>query len=98
MATTARQAKTGKARGLSRVRGGMGTASRAVGLLGAIFTYAVRRRMRPDNPVRGVMRPADGKRERRFSDVDYAALGMALRRAADQDVWPPALAAVRFLH
>ena len=94
---TARKGKTGKARGLSNIRGGRGTASRAVGLLGAIFTCAVRRRMRPDNPVRGVMRPADGKRERRLSDFEYAALGTALRRAADEDVWPAAVAAVRFL-
>ena len=34
---TAARSKTGKKRGLSNVRGGMGTASRTVGLLGAIF-------------------------------------------------------------
>lgn len=94
---TARKAKTGRNRGVSNLRGGMGTASRAVGLLGAIFTYAVRRRMRTDNPVRGVMRPADGQRERRLSDLEYAALGTALRRAAEGNIWPPAVGAVRFL-
>ena len=47
---TARKAKTARKRGLSNVRGGMGTASRTVGLLGAIFTYAVRKRMRPTTP------------------------------------------------
>jgi integrase len=94
---TAARAKTGKKRGLSNVRGGMGTASRTVGLLGAIFTYAVRHRMRADNPVHGVVRPADGKRERRLSDDEYAALGAALRAAVVQNVWPAAVAAARFL-
>jgi hypothetical protein len=48
---TAGKAKT-QSRGLTHVRGGRGTASRTVGLLGAIFTYAVRHRMRLDNPGR----------------------------------------------
>ncbi len=94
---TAARAKTGKKRGLSNVRGGIGTASRTVGLLGAIFTYAVRHRMRADNPVHGVLRPADGKRERRLSDDEYKALGTALRKAGAEDVWPAAVAAARFL-
>lgn len=94
---TAARIKTGKKRGLSNIRGGIGVASRTVGLLGAIFTYAVRHRMRADNPVHGVMRPADGKRERRLSDEEYAALGAALREASAQDIWPPAVAAARFL-
>src|ERR1019366_8101780 len=93
---TAVRVKTGKKRGVSNVRGGRGTASRTVGLLGAIFTYAIRKKMRTDNPVHGVMRPADGRRERRLSDDEYAALGKALR-AADDRVWPPALGASRFL-
>ena len=78
---TACKAKTGKKRGLSNLRGGMGTPSRTVGLLGAIFTYGVRKRTWADNPVHGVTRPADGRRERRLSDLEYAALGTALCRA-----------------
>jgi len=93
---TAARAKTGKKRGLSNVRGGIGVASRTVGLLGAIFTYAVRHRMRPDNPVHGVMRPADGRRERRLTDSEYGQLGAALR-AAETQVWPAAVACTRFL-
>jgi integrase len=94
---TAARSKTGKKRGLSNVRGGMGVASRTVGLLGAIFTYGVRHRMRTDNPVRGVIRPADGMRERRMSDDEYAALGAALQAATAQKIWPAAVAAARFL-
>jgi integrase len=94
---TAGRTKTAKNRGLARVRGGKGTASRTVGLLGAIFAYAVRHRMRSDNPVRGVMRPADGRRERRLSDAEYEALGEALRAGNAANIWPPAVAAARFL-
>ncbi|MGH7092267.1 MAG: tyrosine-type recombinase/integrase [Stellaceae bacterium] len=93
---TAARIKT-KRRGLARVRGGKGTASRTVGLLGAIFTYALRHRMRPDNPVHGVMRFADGRRERRLSDEEYGALGAALREGAGEALWPAAIGAARFL-
>jgi integrase len=94
---TAGKTKTSKKRGLARVRGGKGAASRTVGLLGGIFTYAVRQRMRADNPVRGVIRFADGKRERRLTDPEYAMLGEGLRKAEASGFWPPAVSAVRFL-
>ena len=93
---TAVREKSDKKHGLTMVRGGRGTASRTVGLLGAIFTYAVRKRLRPDNPVQGVMRFADGRRERRVSDEEYALLGAALRWA-DGEVWPAGVALFRFL-
>lgn len=91
---TAKIEKTKKPRGKSVVRGGTGTASRTVGLLGGIFTYAVRLGLRPDNPVHGVMRPADARKMRRLNDEEYKELGKALAR---DDMWPPALAAIRFL-
>ncbi len=110
--TTKARKATGKKGGLSNVRGGKGASSRTVGLLGALFTYAVRKRMRPDNPVQGVVRHADGRRERRLADADYAALGAGLAAAAlprsratprkvgapePAGMWPAALAASRFL-
>jgi integrase len=94
---TAGKTKTAKKRGWAHVRGGRGTASRTTGLLGAIFAYAVRHRMRSDNPVHGVMRPADGRRNRRLSDAEYGDLGSALRAGDAAGVWPPAVAAARFL-
>ncbi len=78
---TAGRTKSAKKHGLARVRGGRGTATRTMGLLGAIFAYAVDTGVRPDNPVRGVVRFADGKRERRLSNDEYAALGEAVRLA-----------------
>jgi integrase len=94
---TAARTKTSKKRGLARVRGGKGTASRTIGLLGSIFTYAVRHRMRPDNPVRGVIRYADGRRDRRLRDEEYGALGSAIAKAEAKQIWPAAIAAARFL-
>src|SRR5208283_4519665 len=94
---TVARIKTAKKRGLANVRGGKGTASRTVGLLGAIFSYAIRHRIRPDNPVRGVTRFADGRRERRMSDAEYKMLGTGLKKAAGEQVWPAAVAATRFL-
>ena len=102
--------KVGK--NLSNVRGGRGASSRTVGLLGAIFTYAVRQRLRPDNPVQGVVRHADGRKERRLADSEYAAFAAGLVEAAEPrprktprkaglevkaSIWPPALAVARFL-
>ena len=92
---TAARIKTGK-HGLARVTGGRGTATRVMGMLGALFSFAVRRGLRPDNPVRGVARHAYEQRHRRINDLEYAALGDALR-TMPQTAWPIAVGATRFL-
>jgi integrase len=94
--TTASTTKT-KPRGVSVVRGGRGVATRTVGLLGAIFTYAIRKKFRADNPVRGIMRFADGRRERRLTDLEYRAIGTALESAAIEDMRPAVIAATKFM-
>jgi integrase len=105
---TARRLKLAKKRAVSNVRGGKGAASRTVGLLGAILAYAERKRMIAENPARGVIRYADGKRERRLSDAEYAMLGNGLGKVVElvpgtdgqparRAMWPAAIAAARFL-
>jgi len=92
---TAATIKTGK-HGLARVTGGAGNATRVLGLLGGIFQYARRRGLRADNPVHGIERRPDRRRERRVSDAEYAALGEALR-TMPATTWPLAVAATKFL-
>jgi integrase len=78
-------------------RGGPGAAARTAGLLGAIFAFAVKRRLRSDNPVRGVTRPKDRKRERLLSPKEFAQLGDALAAAKDAGASPHHVAIVRLL-
>jgi hypothetical protein len=52
-----------------------GSKTRVVGLLGAIFSYAVKRKLVSVSPVRGVVKPQDAKRTRRLSEAEYAQLG-----------------------
>jgi integrase len=94
---TAKRTKMSKPHALSNVRGGHGTATRTIGLLGAIMAHAVRLGLRDDNPVHQVVRRADGRRERRLSFDEFARLGAALIAAQDDGVHPHALAAIRFL-
>jgi integrase len=74
---TVADVKTGP-RGRARVTGGAGAASRVISLLGSIFSYSIKCGIRDDNPVSGVERPKDGKRERYLKPDEYAVLGEAL--------------------
>lgn len=88
---TAADVKT-KARGRAIVTGGKGTAARTMGLLGGILTYAVNEGYRPDNPVKGIVRPKDETREWRLDDGGYRALGKRLAAAEANAVrWQPVL-------
>lgn len=71
--------------GRAIVRGGIGTGTRTVGLLGAILTYARENGIIETNPAHGIRKAADQKRTRRLSEDEYRLLGQILRAASTDD-------------
>jgi integrase len=63
--------------------GGVGVASRTVGMLGTILERAVRDGSIPRNPVRSVRRPKDKIRKPPFSFAILRSVGSALRASAE---------------
>jgi Phage integrase, N-terminal SAM-like domain len=63
-----------------------GSKTRVVGLLGAMFSYAVKRKLVSVSPVRGVVKPQDAKRTRRLSESEYAQLGAAIKDSTISDI------------
>ncbi len=94
---TAVDAKTEKKRGRARVTGGQGTATRTIGLLGGICSYAVSKGYCIVNPVRGVQRYRDNKQERFMSPDELGRLGAALMKAEADEKDLYAITAIRFL-
>jgi integrase len=64
-----------------------GTQGRVIGLLGAIFSYAVKRKLVAINPVREVEKSKEVKRNRRLSEREYAQLGTALSGDMVSDIF-----------
>jgi integrase len=93
---TAADEKT-KPRGRAIVEGGKGTATRTVGLLGGIMSFAVARQLRSTNPVRGVKRYADRKRETFLSPAELSKIGVALSVLEHDSTNPTAIAIIRLL-
>lgn len=84
-------------RAYTQPRGGKGTASRTVGLLGGIFAFAVRHKLRPDNPVHGVARYKDGRSERFLSGDELGRLGKAIAAAEAEGRSANGLGVIRLL-
>jgi integrase len=93
---TASDIKT-KKRGRAIVEGGRGTATRTVGLLGGIYSFAISEKLCAENPVRGVKRFADRKSERFLSTKELTTLGEALRQLEEEGANKSAIAIIRLL-
>ena len=78
---TGRTKKSGKKRGLSRVRGGKGAANSVIATLSAAFSYGIANGVRPDNPVTGVAKYTERKLERFLSGEELIRLGEVLMAA-----------------
>jgi integrase len=94
---TAANVKTGKLRGRAIVRGGTGTATRTIGLLGGIMTYACEAGIIDSNPVHGIRKPKDNARERRLSEAEYRMLGSILRGVEANGQYAVAAEIIRLL-
>jgi integrase len=93
---TATDVKTG-IRGRAIVKGGRGTATRTVGLLGGMLSFAVSEGIIAVNPARGIKRPADQRREVRLSLDEYRRIGTALSTALANGENPTAVFAIKLL-
>jgi integrase len=58
-----------------------GSAKRLMQLLGAIFSFGIKKGLRSDNPCKGIVKPPDVRKTRRLSMAEYAQLGTALSSA-----------------
>jgi integrase len=86
-----------KKRGRAIVRGGTGTGTRTVGLLGSIFTYARENGWVDGNPAHGIRKAADQKKDRRLSEDEYRLLGGLLRKAEKDKQYATAVEMARTL-
>lgn len=93
---TASDVKTGK-RGRAIVKGGKGAGFRATATLGTIFAHAVRKKIRPDNPVHGVKLNKLRKRTRYFLPTELARLGQVMVKVEQEGANPLMVDAARIL-
>ena len=93
---TATDERTGP-RGRAIVRGGQGIAGRVVAYLGSVFSFAVRRGLRPDNPVTGIRTFKRDRQERFLSSAELARLGDALATVEQEGMHRATVAAIRLL-
>jgi integrase len=87
--------KTKKLRGRAIVRGGAGTATRTIGLLGGILTYAVENGIIAFNPAHGLRKPKYDIRTRRLTEAEYRILGEMLKAAEKEEKYATTVQIIR---
>ena len=90
-------ARKKKRKTYSRTVGGQGVANRTIGMLGGIFTFAVERELRQDNPVLGVKKFRERTLNRRLKDEELQRLAAALQDCEPIPGANPAVNAIRLL-
>lgn len=93
---TAKETKS-KPRGVRRVRGGEGTASRTLSLLSSILSFGVREGFLQSNPVLGIEKTPDRCMERFLSPDEMRRLGEALDQIERSGAPEAGIAIIRML-
>jgi integrase len=81
----------------SIAKGGSGVAAQCVALASTILQFAVDRRLRADNPAKGIKKPAVRKMQRFLSEAEFARLADALDHEEGESGNPFVVAAIRAL-
>ncbi|MEQ1717186.1 MAG: site-specific integrase, partial [Hyphomicrobium sp.] len=74
-----------------------GTATRTVGLLGGILTYAIEAGIINANPAHGIRKPKDNVMDRRLTEAEYRTLGSILTEAAKDERYQTTVNIVRMI-
>jgi integrase len=77
--------------------GGSGVAAQCVALASTIMQFAVDRRLRADNPAKGIKKPAVRKMQRFLNEAEFARLADALDHEEGESGNPFVVAAIRTL-
>ena len=89
--------KTRNKCGKSILRGGSGTASRCVGVVGSMLTYAINMGIIEHNVAHGIRKPKDCVRDRRLTHAEYQLLGQMLSTARQSPELEPTIEITRLL-
>ena len=87
--------RSARAKGVSGVTGGAGTATRTIGLFGGILTYAVEAGIITTNPAHGLRKPKDNVRTRRLTEAEYRTLGEMLTKAGEDEKYATTVEIIR---